>query len=148
MLRIKPITILIMFMPVALFLLLVIYIYQRRQQFEVVFSFGPDSPSPPDELLPQPELVEARPKSQQKLDDLKKIEGIGPKIATVLNNAGITTFAALSQTDAEMLTAVIREAGIRVAFPQTWPKQAHFAAAEDWGALTEYQSTLVGGREV
>ena len=148
MLRIKPITILIMFLPITLFLLLVIYIYQRRQQFEVVFSFGPDSPSAPDELHRQPELVEAQPKSQPKADDLKKIEGIGPKIATVLIDAGITTFVALSQTDAETLTAIIREAGIRVAFPQTWPKQAHFAEAEDWGALTEYQSTLVGGREV
>jgi len=148
MFRIKPITILFMFMPVALFLLLVIYIYQRRQQFEVVFSFGPDSPSSPDELYRQPEIVEAPPKSKQKVDDLKKIEGIGPKIASVLNNAGITTFAALAQTDADTLTAVIREAGIRVAFPQTWPKQARFAAAEDWWALTEYQSTLVGGREV
>jgi len=35
-------------------------------------------------------------------DDLVKIEGVGPKVAKVLNEAGITTFEALAHTNAAM----------------------------------------------
>ena len=144
--KLRPLSLTIMFMPIALFLLLVIYIYQRRQQFDVVFSFGPESPSP--ELLdPQPEVAAPTPSSGQRSDDLQKIEGIGPKISSVLYNAGITTYPALAQTDVDALTKVLRDSGIRVAFPKTWPKQAQLAAAEKWEKLTEYQATLIGGRE-
>ncbi len=144
--RLKPFSYIILFMPITLFVLLVIYIFQRRKQFDVVFSFGPDSP-PADEPYLQHEPLEAHPVPQQEPDDLQKIEGIGPKIASALKNAGISTFDALAQEDADTLKQVLREGGIRVAFPQTWPKQAQLAANEAWEELATYQTTLIGGRE-
>jgi len=83
-------------------------------------------------------------------DDLKLIEGIGPKIASVLQEAGIGTFAALAATDANRLEAILQEADprlLRLADPATWPEQARLAAAGEWDALTDYQSTLRGGRQ-
>ena len=83
-------------------------------------------------------------------DDLKLIEGIGPKIASVLQEAGVGTFAALAAADADRLQAILREADprlLRLADPATWPEQARLAAAGEWDALTEFQSTLRGGRQ-
>ncbi|MEZ4590681.1 MAG: helix-hairpin-helix domain-containing protein [Chloroflexota bacterium] len=80
-------------------------------------------------------------------DDLKKIEGIGPKIERILHDAGITTFAALAATSVAQLEQIVREeAGIRIAFPDTWPQQASLAAAGDWDALETLQDELKGGR--
>lgn len=80
-------------------------------------------------------------------DDLKKIEGIGPKIEGILHDAGITTFAALADTSVAQLEKIVREdAGIRVAFPDTWPEQAQLAAAGSWAALEALQDELKGGR--
>jgi predicted flap endonuclease-1-like 5' DNA nuclease len=78
-------------------------------------------------------------------DDLKRIEGIGPKTASVFQTAGITTFAGLAATDVEQLRAILREAGIRTN-PSTWPEQAHLAAAGRWDALQALQAELKGGR--
>jgi predicted flap endonuclease-1-like 5' DNA nuclease len=81
------------------------------------------------------------------LDDLKKIEGIGPKIERILHQAGIFTFAALAATDVAKLEKIVREdAGIRIAFPDTWPEQGRLAAAGEWAALEALQDELKGGR--
>ena len=66
MLRIKPITILIMFMPITLFLLLVIYIYQRRQQFEVVFPLAQIHLPYPMNNTPNPRLSKHDPNRSKK----------------------------------------------------------------------------------
>lgn len=80
-------------------------------------------------------------------DDLKIIEGIGPKIETILHQAGIYTFAALAEASVAQLEQIVREdAGIRVAFPDTWPNQARLAAAGNWAALETLQDELKGGR--
>lgn len=80
-------------------------------------------------------------------DDLKIIEGIGPKIEGILHEAGIYTFAALATTSVAQLEQIVREdAGIRVAFPDTWPEQAKLAAAGDWNTLATLQENLKGGR--
>lgn len=82
-----------------------------------------------------------------KPDDLKKIEGIGPKIEGILHEAGILTFANLADASVEHLEKVVREdAGIRVAFPDTWPEQAKLAAAGEWDKLETLQDNLKGGR--
>jgi len=82
----------------------------------------------------------------QEPDDLKRVEGIGPKFSQVLNQAGITTFAQLAETGVERLKQVIQEAGLRLADPSTWPEQARLAAAGDWDGLEALQSELKGGR--
>jgi hypothetical protein len=81
-------------------------------------------------------------------DDLKRIEGIGPKIAEVLQQAGLVTFEALASTRVEHLQVILDESGIRLAWPETWPEQAQLAAAGDWAALEALQDELQGGRRV
>ena len=81
-------------------------------------------------------------------DDLTRIEGIGPKIAGILAEAGITTYAALAATPVERLRELLDAAGprFRMHDPTTWPEQAHLAASGEWDALEELQERLVGGR--
>ncbi|MCB8983569.1 MAG: hypothetical protein H6659_07080 [Ardenticatenaceae bacterium] len=82
-------------------------------------------------------------------DNLERIEGIGPKIAEILNQDGIYTFAQLAEADVAHLQALLEEAGPRyqLADPSTWPQQAKLATLADWAALEELQETLKGGRQ-
>jgi len=81
-------------------------------------------------------------------DDLKKIEGIGPKIAELLNNAGIHSWAQLAKCPVEDLKKILQDAGPRYQMhdPTTWPKQAALAAAGKWDELKELQDYLDGGK--
>ncbi len=85
---------------------------------------------------------------QWKENDLKAVEGIGPKIESLLNNAGITTWAGLASTSVSKLKEVLEAAGDRykLADPGTWPKQADYAAKGQWDELEEYQDFLQGGK--
>lgn len=91
---------------------------------------------------PAPELPTQEP------DDLERIEGIGPIISTLLNEAGIRTFALLAETETAQLDKILREAGITIADPGTWPEQAALAAVGKWQDLKILQDELVGGRRV
>lgn len=59
-------------------------------------------------------------------DDLKKIEGVGPKLAEVLNAAGINTYAELAAASVEKMNEILEEAGSRYASkdPAPWIEQA------------------------
>ena len=84
-----------------------------------------------------------------KPDDLTLIEGIGPKLSAVLQQAGITTWAKLAQTNVSELQRILDEAGIaKISDPGTWPEQAALAAAGDWDGLEKLQAELKGGRRV
>lgn len=93
--------------------------------------------------------VEA-PKSDEsaKADDLKKIEGIGPKIAEILSGNGIDTFGKLAATEAEKIKEILAEAGNRYKMhdPTTWPQQSQLAADGKWEELEKLQDELKGGR--
>lgn len=102
--------------------------------------------------MEEPKIEEApKPKASKKkgADKLTKIEGIGPKIESLLKDAGITTFALLSETDPEKIREILLAAGNRYKMhnPTTWPKQAALAAADQWDELKEYQDRLDGGKE-
>jgi large subunit ribosomal protein L21 len=79
-------------------------------------------------------------------DNLVKIEGIGPKVAKVLNAGGIYTFEELSNAKVEDLQKLLNDAGLQMMDPATWPQQAKLAADGDWDALKELQDKLSGGR--
>lgn len=80
--------------------------------------------------------------------DLKRIEGIGPNIEEILNNAGIHHFEQLAATSVERLQTILEEAGerYRLADPGTWPEQARLAAQGKWDELSALQEELKGGR--
>jgi large subunit ribosomal protein L21 len=92
----------------------------------------------------KPEKAKAK---KAESDDLRKVEGIGPKIAAIFQENGITTFEALSKTSVEKLAEILAAAGGTYASknPSTWPQQATLAAAGEWDALKKLQDELNGG---
>jgi predicted flap endonuclease-1-like 5' DNA nuclease len=97
--------------------------------------------TPPPAVEPEPAPQPSKP------DDLKVIEGIGPKISAMLNAQGIYTFAQLAATDVERLRGIMLAANLRIADPTTWPQQAALAAAGKWDELKALQDSLKGGRK-
>jgi helix-hairpin-helix protein len=79
-------------------------------------------------------------------DDLTKIEGIGPKVAKVLNDDGITTFDALAHANSTEVQNVLNDAGLQMMNPEGWIEQAALAAKGDWPGLEKLQGELKGGR--
>ncbi len=80
-------------------------------------------------------------------DDLKIIEGIGPKINSILQAAGINTFADLAAVPVTELEKIVRDdAGVTIAFPDTWPEQSALARDGKWDDLEQLQDDLKGGR--
>ncbi len=81
-------------------------------------------------------------------DDLKIVEGIGPKIENLLHNAGIKSWEELANTSIERLQNILHQAGdrYRLADPHTWPAQSRLAANGQWHELEVYQQSLTGGR--
>ena len=106
----------------------------------------PAAPKTVSTEAPQKENVA---KSDNK-DDFKLVEGIGPKIAQFLNDAGINTRAELAATEVSKIKEILADAGSRYAThdPTTWPKQAELAAAGEMDKLKAWQDELDGGKEV
>jgi len=83
------------------------------------------------------------------VEDLKIIEGIGPKLEKLLKDAGITNWNDLAKSDVKHLKEILIKGGskYRIHDPSTWPMQAQMAADWKWTELKDYQDYLVGGRE-
>ncbi len=84
-----------------------------------------------------------------KQDDLKIVEGIGPKIEEHYHNAGIKTWKALSETTLEKSQSILNAAGdaYKIHNPSTWSKQAKLAYEGKWQELKDWQDSLDGGKE-
>jgi len=80
-------------------------------------------------------------------DDLTVLEGIGPKVAKVLNGAGITTFEELAHARAEEIQRALDAAGLQMLNPEGWIEQAKFAATGNTDGLKKLQDELKGGRK-
>jgi predicted flap endonuclease-1-like 5' DNA nuclease len=95
------------------------------------------------------EAVAVSPIAPQQPDDLKLLEGIGPKISQLLNDNGILTFTQLANTSIDRLQAILQAGGpsFRLANPTTWPEQARLAADGAWDELQVLQAQLIGGRK-
>jgi predicted flap endonuclease-1-like 5' DNA nuclease len=113
-----------------------------------VVSLLPAAPAP--EVIPEVAAVSgaAVVAEPPRIDDLTKIEGIGPKINGLLHEAGIHTFAKLAQTDVAQLRTILLAAKLRVNNPATWPEQAALAADGKWAELAALQDGLTAGRKV
>jgi len=103
----------------------------------------------PGDAKPEKKSAKAapKPKVEKEADDLVKIEGIGPKVAKVLTAAGVSTFAALAESNADDIQKILTEAGLRMMSPEGWIDQAKLAAAGDWKAFEKLKAELVGGRK-
>jgi len=101
-----------------------------------------------DEVLDVAKKTKASKGKTKKGDDLKKIEGIGLKIAALLNAEGIVNFEDLAKAKKSTLQAVLTAAGNRFKMhdPSTWAQQAKLAAKGNWDKLADLQGKLKGGK--
>jgi predicted flap endonuclease-1-like 5' DNA nuclease len=76
-----------------------------------------------------PAVVEVAPEEPQ---ELTRVNGIGPKISSILNEAGILNYAQLAQASVDRLREILAEAGsrFRMADPSSWPQQARLLAED------------------
>lgn len=83
-----------------------------------------------------------------KWDDLKIVEGIGPKIAELLNKEGIKTWKELSDASTARLKEILEAGGpnFQIHDPGTWPAQARLADQGKWEELKKLQDELSGGK--
>lgn len=74
------------------------------------------------------------------VDDLKLINGIGPKTATVFNKNGVKTFDALAKLKASDIIAILEKEGVRFTTIQVeiWQKQAEVAVKEGVEGLAKW----------
>jgi predicted flap endonuclease-1-like 5' DNA nuclease len=142
------------FLLIVLILLGFVFLWQR-----LGLARGGENPAMPfkdakdvkDEDKPQP-TAPAKPQAvapaplQTKADDLTVIEGIGPKIATALQEVGITTFAQIAVLDLDTLKKTLRDANLNLADPESWAEQAKLLVEGKMDELKALQATLKGGR--
>ncbi|MFT4759183.1 MAG: putative flap endonuclease-1-like 5' DNA nuclease [Paraglaciecola sp.] len=97
---------------------------------------------------PRKSAVKPTKRATSTKDNLKRIEGVGPKIESLLQADGIMTFAQLSKAKIERLEKVLATAGprFRMHKPTTWAEQAGIAAVGDWDQLKQLQEVLKGGK--
>jgi predicted flap endonuclease-1-like 5' DNA nuclease len=105
---------------------------------------APASRPEPDAPVPATETAMA---ASAGSDDLTRIEGIGPKIASILLEAGIDSFAKLAEMSEDAVLATIKAGGLRITpSVNTWAQQAKLAADGDWEGLAQLQQRLRGGK--
>ena len=76
-------------------------------------------------------------------DDLTRLKGIAAGYQRILNDAGIRTFAALAETNADELRAIFSAASRAAPVGlETLPQQAELAAAGDWESLRAFQDAM------
>ncbi|MCA0153145.1 hypothetical protein [Winogradskyella vincentii] len=75
-----------------------------------------------------------------KVDDLKMINGIGPKTETVFNKNGVKTFAGLAKLDTPAIVEILEKEGVRFTTIQVelWQKQAEVVVKEGVEGLSKW----------
>jgi hypothetical protein len=81
-------------------------------------------------------------------DDIELVEGIGPAIKALLNDAGISTWQDLADASPDELRSILERGGsqFNVHDPATWPEQARYALRNEWDELSQLQERLRGGQ--
>lgn len=137
--------------------LLVLWLWLRRRSGTNALPMGWDQP---EILLPEIETTQpesaapaktaeggiSKPSPAGPAERLESIEGIGPKVASLLHQAGIRTFAQLSEANVEQLNQILKDNHLNFIDPATWPEQARLAADGRWQDLEVLQNELKGGR--
>jgi len=97
--------------------------------------------------LKKKELIPAKFANLTK-NDLKLVEGIGPKIEELLKSNNINTWQDVASTDIITIKEILANAGDRYQMhdPSSWADQAALAVEGKWDALKKYQDLLIGGR--
>nr|WP_299338016.1 hypothetical protein [Allomuricauda sp.] len=83
-----------------------------------------------------------------KQDDLKIVEGIGPKIEGLFHNFNIKTWKDLSEASTDQCQKVLDSGGdrYRIHDPASWPMQAKMAYEGQWKQLKKWQDDHKAGK--
>ena len=118
----------------------------------VADTAAPDDSAAPASPAAAPDVAQASAVLGKSItfDDLKVVEGIGPKIESLCHGIGIRTWFDLSTTEISLLSTMLADAGSGVAShdPSTWPEQAGLLAAGRWDEFKALTDGLRGGRAV
>jgi predicted flap endonuclease-1-like 5' DNA nuclease len=93
-------------------------------------------------------IIEAEPVAEAPKDDLTIIEGVGPAIGKLLNDAGVNNFAQLAAMSASDVKEILEDAGNKLANPSTWPEQAALLRDGKMDEFRALEKELVGGLRV
>ena len=113
-----------------------------KPAFDAGDEGGTDTAAPPAEVVKSPDGKTA--------DDLKVVEGIGPKVEEALKAAGIGSWQELAAAEADRIREILSEAegNFSGQEPTTWPEQAQMAVDGEWEKLQKWQDELDGGKVV
>jgi predicted flap endonuclease-1-like 5' DNA nuclease len=75
--------------------------------------------------------------------DFTKIHGIGPKLADLFKEAGVTSYKHLANMDINQIDKLFADNSMLYnrAVAVTWPQQAKLAEAGDWSALRKFKAS-------
>jgi predicted flap endonuclease-1-like 5' DNA nuclease len=101
---------------------------------------------PPEAVIEEPVLAEINHSHLESLehDDFTVLEGIGPAMAEILVEAGITTYDKLSQADPAILKDLLVDVGLQYVDPSDWPEQARLASKDRWDELNQMKRRIRG----
>lgn len=94
-----------------------------------------------------PSVPHDKPEVEKAADDLTSLEGIGPKVSLILNQAGYATFADLAKANPTEVDKVLDANRLQMMDSAGWIEQAKLAAAGDLEGLAKLQDELKGGRK-
>ncbi len=114
-----------------------------------------ETPPPPPPVDSDPVAEPPKPAAGKsiyagvKADNLQIIEGIGPKMESVLKENGIDNLATLGSKSVDDIQAILNKYGdkYKIIDPKTWPSQAKMAGDGDFDGLIDYQKRLDTGRD-
>lgn len=108
----------------------------------------PDISKKPSSHIFDPKQAKAAFGKTIKENDLKLVEGIGPKIEGLFHDFGIKTWKELAETSADKCQEVLDSGGkrYRIHDPASWPMQAKMAHEGHWAQLIEWQEKHRAGK--
>ena len=95
----------------------------------------------------QAEVKAEAPAEPKSADDLTVLEGVGPKVAKILTEAGYASFADLAKADHVEVDKILDANKLQMLDSAGWIDQAKLAAAGDMEGLAKLQDELKGGRK-
>lgn len=93
---------------------------------EVAVAEAPVAEKPAKKEVKAAAPVAEAPKAEAAGDDLTKLDGVGPKLAEILAEGGISSYAAMAAASVEDVQKILESAGSRYASkdPAPWIEQA------------------------
>lgn len=120
--------------------------FSRPTLQEITLTGQSEAAGPAVALQPEAESPAEQGGQSEQTDDLTLVEGIGPKVSSLLTQNGITSFQKLAAADPAELRRILDEARLRFIDPVSWPEQAALAANGKMDELDKLQKNLRGGR--